>query len=76
MARVLYSPGRIERAERENWPNSDRRVGVNHRRLIGYQRTCRWNDTPVLSVEQQQDGCRPITPLAALGCPIYLRLPT
>jgi Recombinase/Recombinase zinc beta ribbon domain len=46
-------------------PDSDGTVGGNHRRLIGYQRTCRWNGIPVLSVEQQRDGCPPAIPLAA-----------
>ncbi len=30
----------------------------------------------MLSVEPQRDRCRPITPFAILGRPIFLRLPT
>jgi len=25
--------------------------------LIRYQRTCRWNNTPALALEQQRNGC-------------------
>ena len=41
----------------------DGSAGVNHRRLIGYQRTCRWNDTPDLSVEQQRALLPPLKSL-------------
>src|SRR5258708_3476459 len=42
-------------------PNSDGSAGANHRR-----RTCRSNDTPVRSVERQQET---VVPFASLGPP-------